>query len=963
MWLARKAIVSPLWLAVLLILSASAQAEVRVERPISAQLPNIARFGQPYSWSFASDTFVDQNATAPLEYSATGLPPWAVFEPARLSISGTPPASAVSSRRANDTVTLTATNPKTGSTASTLFHLITMSGSGPTVNKPLAQQLPNVTTLGAKSILPSGAQLLPLGWSFSLGFAGDTFTSDSHRVYLSAVLAADGSPLPNWMHFDQTVTLWGLAPTDVHTAGSFYTVVVTASDVPGYAGANSSLQMVVSGAQLIQAVPFPVINATAGQSFQTALPLDSIVDSSGNPVNTSSLRVAANTSSIGAWLSFDQASRTFSGTPPINLTSGTPLSLTVPVTLTNSSNRDASPVSASAHIIVYPSAFSSALPDVKVVPGRMFQLELGQYVRTSQASPQITLDPPSASDWIHFDPATMLLSGTPPQREAQNVQVHLSLESTEPSGYRSVASQSFAITPQPASASPTPLPAPSRAASTSTAASSSFATSTNGFAPSDASSVDGSGGLSGKAKFAIAASVGSVGGLMMLILLMVCCRRYCAAEDRHFRGAHPDDCASDFEKSYNGYTVDDDRTLADERSPRFGWASLGPGGKKGKGKKGDEEASPYLDPYAALAAARAEGQDRSPFSDAMTLAASDEGQERRMSSGNPDQAVTTTATVAPGTAAFVPAPAFTITNPSPLAAEKPRRSSVFNLFNRLPKASKSNRSINSFAAGGIPEAEMTDASLGNHLHDDQGGLARPVSIGLGLEGMMDRDLSQMTTSKSLAARSSWESNLFYDDSATRGVSTSAAPSTPERRRSEALRTESLSLESPLEVPVRRALISAPMRHRNAHISTSPAFNLNAGFESSPERDDDAPKDRSKDARLSSPIMTSSQGQHHRGGGGSVDLDDAVVGYARKVNVEPSGTVTAPRQVKIQQGQRNLSQHLESYLQRGASLDTNRSGSASQAVDEDDPFEDAEDDPTAVVTMRATAENTKEKFCS
>ena len=112
------------------------------------------------------------------------------------------------------------------------------------------------------------------------------------------------------MHLDQTVTLWGLAPTDVRTAGSFYTVVVTASDVAGYAGVNSSVQMVVSSAPLIQAAPFPTLNATAGQPFQALLPLDRILDSRGQPVNTSQLLVAANTSSVGTWLSFDESSRT-----------------------------------------------------------------------------------------------------------------------------------------------------------------------------------------------------------------------------------------------------------------------------------------------------------------------------------------------------------------------------------------------------------------------------------------------------------------------------------------------------------------------------------------------------------------------------------------------------------------------------------------------------------------------------
>lgn len=216
-------------------------------------------------------------------------------------------------------------------------------------------------------------------------------------------------------------------------------------------------------------------------------------------------------------------------------------------------------------------------------------------------------------------------------------------------------------------------------------------------------------------------------------------------------------------------------------------------------------------------------------------------------------------------------------------------------------------------------------------------IARPVSIGLGLQGMLGgRDMSQMTTSKSLAARSSWESNLFYDDTMERGISTGAEPTTPERTRSAAaLRTETLSLDSPLEVPVRRTLISAPMRHRNAHISTSPAFDLTTVFESSPERDSEPARNPLRDPRHSNAIASLDHSRTRQGAGGSVDFDDAVVGYARKVSVEASGTMPPPQKVSIQQGQRNLSQHLGNYMHqsvRGGSMNTNASGSAPHAAD-------------------------------
>ncbi|KAJ1033262.1 hypothetical protein NDA13_001257 [Ustilago tritici] len=286
----------------------------------------------------------------------------------------------------------------------------------------------------------------------------------------------------------------------------------------------------------------------------------------------------------------------------------------------------------------------------------------------------------------------------------------------------------------------------------------------------------------------------------------------------------------------------------------------------------------------------------------MTLAPSDEGHGHHFSDANLRQVVTTMADIASRNApAFAPVRAFTITNPSPMAAEKPRSSSVLNLFSRTPKATKWNRSINSLANAGpaTQPYQCGNSEQGIHygqdMHEAQTDIARPVSIGLGLQGMLGgRDMSQMTTSKSLAARSSWESNLFYDDTMERGISTGAEPTTPERIRSAALRIETLSLDSPLEVPVRRTLISAPMHHRNAHISTSPAFDLTTGFESSPERDSEPARNPLRDPRHSNATASLDHSRTRQGAGGSVDFNDAVVGYARKVSIEASGTMPPPQ---------------------------------------------------------------------
>ncbi|PWZ03301.1 hypothetical protein BCV70DRAFT_154185 [Testicularia cyperi] len=911
-----------------------ALAAINVQDPISSQLPNIARVGQPFSWSFSQNTFVqDDGSTAPLQYSVTDLPAWVSFDSASRTFSGTPTANSINaaSGRSITNITITARN-SAGENASDLFSLLTMTGSGPVVNKQLAAQLPNVTTLGADSILPSGAQLLPLGWSFSLGFAGDSFTSDTGRVYLSAALQ-DGTDLPRWMHFDETVTFWGNAPTDVRTAGSFYTVVISASDARGYAGVNSTFELVVSGAQLIQSAPFPVANATAGQSFQYTVPLDNaIVNAQGRAVNASSIQVAANTTSLD-WIRFDTASRTLSGTPPFNTSDEQPRTFTVPLQMTGQGNVT---VPTSLNLTVYPSCFSvQSPPNVGVQPGKDFNVNLGQFLRPTASSVQVSYDPAQASQWIHYDASQMMLSGTVPKRDAPSVRVTMSSPSSDRSDQTALSTVTFSITPHGSAAA--------SSTSSSSAAASSTGTTSKGETmenPASADSSSSSNGLSSKAKFALATSLGCVGGLIMLILLMMCCRKYCAAEDRHFRGGGDEDLSrSDCEKFYSGRPQqDDERTLNDEsRSPKlFKWG-LAPA--KADDTKGKESLSPYLEPRALPVAGSHDGYgDKSPFSDAMTLAASDDAHHYNYNNQptGPRQMVTTMANV-PSRAPQLGAPSFTITNPSPMN-EKPKRSSILNLLGKKLKSS------HSLQAGAAYESSYGYAA---------GGTSRDMpasqSIGLGLEGVAPRrDMSQMTTSKSLArsvARSSWESNLFYDDTVDAGdisrMERPMRPSTPDQ--TELSRTESLSLESPLEVPVRRNVFGAgaPMRHRNAHINTSPAFNLNAGFEMSPEREDD----REYGSAYLEPVKQTRKQMH--GQTPSVDLEDVVVGYARKVSVEaPSGTVRARQQVTIQEAQRSISQHLDTHIAKpksSQSVERLRSAFKVESENEDDPFQDAAED--------------------
>ncbi len=189
----------------------------------------------------------------------------------------------------------------------------------------------------------------------------------------------------------------------------------------------------------------------------------------------------------------------------------------------------------------------------------------------------------------------MMLMAHSPKSGFEPVQVQLSVEASDPGGYRGVSTESSpSHSYHPPQTAPARLPAPSRTAS-SESSSAASTSSADGFSSSASSSDASSSGLSSKAKFAIAASLGGVGGLVMLILLMVCCRRYCAAEDRHFRAVH---IQMTVDRTVKSRTTDTEATTI-KRWRMSGLLGLD-GHRSRKTANRRKEPSPYLDPYALL---------------------------------------------------------------------------------------------------------------------------------------------------------------------------------------------------------------------------------------------------------------------------------------------------------------------------------------------------------------------------
>ena len=160
----------------------------------------------------------------------------------------------------------------------------------PTINKALADQTARV------------------GSGFSYQFPADTFSdADSDPLTYTA------SSLPNWLRFNASTRTFSGTPQSEHVTISPMIVRVTASDT---AGTSVSTQFALrveqpesaQNAAPLQNQTIPDQTATVGQAFSFVFSESTFRDPDGDALTYSA-------SGMPDWLSFDSATRTFSGTP------------------------------------------------------------------------------------------------------------------------------------------------------------------------------------------------------------------------------------------------------------------------------------------------------------------------------------------------------------------------------------------------------------------------------------------------------------------------------------------------------------------------------------------------------------------------------------------------------------------------------------------------------------------------
>ncbi|MEI7311598.1 putative Ig domain-containing protein, partial [Pectobacterium carotovorum] len=243
----------------------------------------------------------------------TTLPSWLSFNPATGTFSGTPANGDVGSL----TIKVTATDGSNASVSTTFGLTVTNVNDAPVVSGTIPPQ--NIAQGGSLNII------IPAG----------TFTDpDGDTLTLSATLA-DGTALPSWLSFNPATGTFSGTPGNGDVGN--LTIKVTATD-----GSSASVSTTF-GLSVTNVNDAPVVSGTIaaqsiaqGGSLNVTIPAGTFTDPDGDTLTLSA--TLADGTALPAWLSFNPATGTFSGTPA----NGDVGSLTIKVTATDGSNTSVS---------------------------------------------------------------------------------------------------------------------------------------------------------------------------------------------------------------------------------------------------------------------------------------------------------------------------------------------------------------------------------------------------------------------------------------------------------------------------------------------------------------------------------------------------------------------------------------------------------------------------------------------
>ena len=371
------------------------------------------KLGQAVNFALASNTFTDPQGQT-LTYTATqangaALPSWLSFNAATKTFTGTPPAGS-----ANLSIKVTATDAGGASTSET-FAANLVAPAAPTITGQTANQT------------------WTIGKPVNLALAANTFTDPSGEALTYTATQSNGSALPSWLSFNAaTKTFTGTPP---NTAAGL-TLKVTATDA---GGSSASETFTVA----TPATP-PSVTAQAaaqswklGQAVNFTLASNAFTDPQGETLTYSATQ--ANGSALPSWLSFNAATRTFTGTVPTNAAG-----LSIKVTATDTSGAaNSETFSVATPAPAAPSVTAQTAGQVWT-EGQSINLALPSNTFTDPQGEKLTYTATQANgsalpSWLTFNGATDTFTGVAP-----NATASLSLKVTATDAGGASVSETFA---------------------------------------------------------------------------------------------------------------------------------------------------------------------------------------------------------------------------------------------------------------------------------------------------------------------------------------------------------------------------------------------------------------------------------------------------------------------------------------------------------------------------------------
>ena len=266
--------------------------------------------------------------------------------------------------------------------------------------------------------IPPVDQEATTGDLFTYVIPADAFTdADGNPLTYTAALS-DGGRLPSWLTFDPATRTF----TGTPGPGDAGTVRVTVMASDGTATVSDEFVLMVT----VRNTPPVVANPLADQEvmidvpFTYVVPADAFTDADGNPLTYTA--ALSDGGRLPSWLTFDPATRTFTGTPgpgdagtvrvTVMASDGTATvsdEFVLMVTVRNTPPVVANPLADQEVMIDVPFTY--------VVPADAFTDADGDPLTYTAA----TRDGGLLPGWLTFDPATQTFTGTPASSDSGTV--------------------------------------------------------------------------------------------------------------------------------------------------------------------------------------------------------------------------------------------------------------------------------------------------------------------------------------------------------------------------------------------------------------------------------------------------------------------------------------------------------------------------------------------------------------